>query len=151
MTHDLIQVRDAQTGDAEAVVRLIQELAEHEGWPSPITPEAVVSYLATPGSGLILSQSGGEVCGLLSYSIQANLYHAANIGHIDELVVSGRKRGQGIGSALMTELLGRLQRMGCAEVSVTVMPENLRAQKFYRSHGLVEEVISLEKHFEVAS
>ena len=148
MALDPIVVRDAQDSDAEAVVRLIQELAEHEGWPSPITPETVVKYLATPGNGLILAQCGDDICGLLSYSIQANLYHAAAIGHIDELVVSGERRGQGVGSALMTELMDRLRHLGCAEVSVTVMPENLHAQKFYRAHGLVEEVISLEKHFE---
>jgi ribosomal protein S18 acetylase RimI-like enzyme len=45
----------------------------------------------------------------------------------------------GVGSALMSELLIRLEAMGCAEVSVTTMADNLDVQRFYRSHGMVDE------------
>jgi ribosomal protein S18 acetylase RimI-like enzyme len=55
-------------------------------------------------------------------------------------------RGRGVGGALMNELLRRLPFQGCAEVSVTTMPGNVRAQRFYRSHGLVDQAVFLEKH-----
>jgi len=38
-------------------------------------------------------------------------------------------RGRGVGGALMNELLRRLPFQGCAEVSVTTMPDNVRAQR----------------------
>jgi ribosomal protein S18 acetylase RimI-like enzyme len=37
--------------------------------------------------------------------------------------------------------------MGCAEVSVSTLSDNEDAQRFYRSHGLVDEAVFLEKHF----
>ncbi len=35
-----------------------------------------------------------------------------------------------------------------AEVSVTTMPDNQGAIRFYKRHGLVDEAVFLEKHFE---
>jgi ribosomal protein S18 acetylase RimI-like enzyme len=78
--------------------------------------------------------------------IRPNLYHAANSALIEELVVRESARGRGVGGALMSELLRRLSAQGCAEVSVTTMPDNDGAIRFYRSHGLVDEAVFLEKH-----
>jgi len=47
----------------------------------------------------------------------------------------------------VSDLLSRLTSLACAEVSVAVMPNNHRAIKFYRTHGLIEEALYLEKHF----
>jgi ribosomal protein S18 acetylase RimI-like enzyme len=66
---------------------------------------------------------------------------------IEELVVSANWRGHGIGSALMNALLRHLRKQGCAEVSVTTMPDNAGAIRFYQSHGLTDEALYLEKHF----
>jgi len=58
------------------------------------------------------------------------------------------RRGQGVGSALLTKLLSRLTTADCVEVSVAAMPTNTRAIKFYRAHRLAEEAVCLEKHFQ---
>src|SRR5512143_3460418 len=133
-----ITVRPAASTDAHAVVELIGELARNYGETSPITPAVVQEYLAFPGNNVLLAEEGGLVAGLLSYSLRPNLYHAANSALIEELVVRESARGQGVGSALMSELLRRLPSQDCAEVSVTTMPDNERAIRFYRSHGLVD-------------
>lgn len=76
------------------------------------------------------------------------VHHAAGSGLIEELIVSGSARGRGAGSALLADLLRRLAAAGCAEVSVSTMPDNEGAKRFYRSHGLVDEAVFLEKHFQ---
>jgi len=141
-----ITVRQAAPTDAPAIVELIGELARTLGGTSPITQDYVGEYIAFPGSSILLAQEDGRVAGLLSYSLRPNLYHAANSALIEELVVRESARGRGVGSALMSELLRRLPSQGCAEVSVTTMPDNERAIRFYRSHGLVDEAVFLEKH-----
>ena len=141
-----ITVRQATPTDAPAIVELIGELARTLGGTSPITQDYVGEYIAFPGSSILLAQEDGRVAGLLSYSLRPNLYHAANSALIEELVVRESARGRGVGSALMSELLRRLPSQGCAEVSVTTMPDNEGAIRFYRSHGLVDEAVFLEKH-----
>ncbi|MBN1660715.1 MAG: GNAT family N-acetyltransferase [Anaerolineae bacterium] len=142
-----IQVREAIPEDAAAVVRLIRELAAAEGETTPINEPYAVSYLNTPGNGVLLAELDGEPVGLISYSVRPNLYHAGYSASIDELVVVSGTRDQGVGGVLIEHLLAHLEARGCVEVSVTTMPGNEGAQRFYRAHGLVDEAVFLERHF----
>ena len=141
-------LRDATLAAAPAVAALIHELAESGGERSPLTTEYAASYLSNPASRILLAEVGGQVVGLLSYSIRPDLYHAGHTALIEELVVRGPWRGRGIGGALVRELLARLEALGCAEVSVSTMPDNAGALRFYRAHGLTDEAVYLEKHFD---
>ncbi len=139
-----ILIRAPQPPDIPAIVRLISELASTAGETSPITPDYVSRYLTSPASQLLLAEVDGEVVGLLSYSIRPNLYHAGDCCLIEELIVSQGRRGQGIGRALLAELMLRLT--GCKEISVGVLAENTAALEFYRRQGLTDEAVLLEKH-----
>jgi ribosomal protein S18 acetylase RimI-like enzyme len=141
-----ITVRDVRSGDQATVVQLVAELAQTLAETSPLTERYVEEYLDFPGCGILLAEEGDHAVGLLSYSLRPNLYHAANSALIEELIVRESARGRGVGSALVSELLRRLPSQGCAEVSVTTTPDNAGAIRFYRSHGLVDEAVFLEKH-----
>jgi ribosomal protein S18 acetylase RimI-like enzyme len=142
-----INIREAKPGDEPFIVELIKELAETGDDSSPITHAYVTDYLASPVSHVLLAEENRQVIGLLSYSVRPDLYHAANSCLIEELVVLKSERGRGVGSALISELLQRLASLGCAEASVAAMADNEGALRFYKSHGLVDEAIFLEKHF----
>ena len=142
-----IAIRAAELADATDIVRLINELAATDGEHSPLTEAYVATYLSSATSEVLLAEKQNRVVGLLSYSLRPDLYHAALACLIEEFIVQEVVRGQGVGSALLTELLARLATIDCAEVSVATMPDNIRAIKFYRTHGLAEEALFLEKHF----
>lgn len=141
-------IRKAEPRDAASIIQLMAELAATSGEHSSLTPDYVEQYLASPVSQILLAERQGQVVGLLSFSIRPDLFHAGNSCLLEELVVQEQVRGQGVGSALLSELLARLSTGECAEVSLAVMPGNTQALKFYRRHGLTEEAIFLEKHFE---
>lgn len=144
-----IYIRQAQPGDEAAVVALIRELGEASGFPSPVDEGHVRAFLEAPGCCVLLAEEGapGSVpAGLLSFSVRPGLFHAAPSAAIEELVVRGPARGRGVGSALMAEFLRRAEDVGCAEVSVSAMPDNEAALRLYRAHGLVDEAVFLEKH-----
>lgn len=141
-----ILIRPALEKDVPAIISLIAELADTIGETSPLTGEYVLSYLAAPGSTVLVAEDEGRALGLLSYSLRPNLYHANNSCLIEELIVTLSAQGQGIGGMLVDALLDRMNTGSCAEISVTTMPDNLGAQKFYRAHGFIDEAIFLEKH-----
>lgn len=143
-----VRIRAAGTADAPVLVRLVQQLAETMGEASPLTEAYARHYLSTPGQYVLLAQVGGRVVGLLSYGVRPNLYHAADSALIEELVVDDAFRGQGVGGTLVDAALERLQTAGCAEVAVSTLPDNPGAQRFYRAHGLVDQAVLLEKHWE---
>ena len=141
-----IYIREAQRKDATIIVQLISELATASGETSPISANYVETYLASPSSGILLAESDGEAIGLLSYSVRPDLYHAGDCCLIEELVVRAGRRGQGVGSALIEELLIRMKI--CVEIGLGVMPDNRQAIRFYQKHGFVDEALLLERHFQ---
>ena len=143
-----ITIRDAAPKDADHIVSLIAELAENEGEQCALTEAYVLDYLSFPGSDILLAVEGGRVLGLLSFNRRPNLYHAGDSALIEELVVTARVRGQGIGTMLVAALVERLEGLGCEEVSVTTMADNHGAIKFYKKHGFEDEALFLEKHFD---
>jgi ribosomal protein S18 acetylase RimI-like enzyme len=142
-----ITIRTAVEEDSAPISHLIAELAENSGEASPISVQYAAQYLAYPGSYVLLAQKEHRVVGLLSYSIRPNLYHAGDSCLIEELIVQKSERSQGIGGQLLEALFQRLASLNCVEVSVTTMPDNQKALAFYKSHGMVDEAIFLEKHF----
>ena len=141
-----VTIREAHIQDTPAMVRLIRELATTSGESSPITEAYVASYLSSTTSTILLAEMDQQVIGLLSYSLRPDLYHAATTCLIEELIVQETERSKGVGGLLLEELLARLTALECAEVSVTTMPDNTDAIKFYRRHGLTDEAVFLERH-----
>ncbi len=142
-----IRIRTAGAGDEAGIVELIHQLAMAGGETSPLTADYLGQYFAFPGNRILLAEDGGEAVGLLSYSVRPDLYHAGDSAYIENLVVAEGRRGQGIGAALLRHALAELEASGCVEVSIATMPDNLTAQRLYRSLGLVDEAVYLEKHF----
>jgi ribosomal protein S18 acetylase RimI-like enzyme len=142
-------IRSASPQDANSIARLIVEHAAASSERSPLTSDYVAQYLTSAMSQILLAEQYDRVIGLLSYSLRPDLYHAGNVCLIEELVVESSRRGHGVGSALLTELLSRLTAAGCVEVALAVMPDNAPAIRLYRKHGLTEEALLLEKHFQI--
>jgi ribosomal protein S18 acetylase RimI-like enzyme len=142
-----IKIRDARPADSPSVVSLVREMAEEDGGSTPVSEACVEAYLADPGGGMLMAEADGQTVGLLSYSLRPNLYHAAPACLIELLAVRKDARSRGVGGALVDAMLARAESLGCAEISVSVMPDNPDAIRFYRRHGLTEEVMTLEKHF----
>lgn len=141
-----ITIRAAGLEDSGDIVELVSGHTSASNENTRLTGEYAARYLASPASAILLAEAEGQVAGLLSYSLRPDLYHAGNSCLIEELIVREGKRDQGVGSRLIAELFARLDREECAEVSVAVMPDNLRAIHFYRSHGMLEEAVFLQMH-----
>ena len=141
-------IRQAVLQDAPAILRMLTAMADTFNGSTPLTEEYVKVYLSSPSSKVLLAEIEGQAAGLLSYSLRPDLYHAATTCWVEELVVLEEYRSQGVGGALLENLLARLETEHCAEVSLAVLKDNLEAIRFYRSHGLTDEGLYLEKHFD---
>jgi ribosomal protein S18 acetylase RimI-like enzyme len=140
-------IRHAGPGDERAVVRLTHEMAAEEDDISPVDEDYVRRFLASPVSGVLLAEEDGRAVGLLSYALVPGLYHAADSGLIELLVVTSSHRGRGVGRSLVDTALRLFRDAGCAEASVSTGEANDPAQHVYRGAGLTETSLLLEKHF----
>ena len=142
-----VTIRHAGPGDEAAIAVLVREMAEGEGDVSGVDEHYVRHFLASPVSGALLALDGDDAVGLLSYAIVPGLFHAADSGLIELLVVTGSRRGEGLGRRLVESALRAFEEAGCAEASVSTGAENEIAQKVYADAGLDEASVLMEKHF----
>ena len=141
-------IRHAGPGDEPAVVELIQELAVTFDYPTTIDEHYVRHFLASPISDVLLAFDDDAAVGLLSYAMAPGLFHAADSGLIESLVITDGRRGEGIGRQLLQTAVRLLEEAGCAEISVSTGADNEAAQKLYCDVGLTEASVLLEKHAE---
>jgi ribosomal protein S18 acetylase RimI-like enzyme len=143
-----VTIRPAGPGDEPAVVDLIQELAVAVDFPTLIDEHYVRHFLASAVSDVLLAFDEQAVVGLLSYAIVPGLFHAADSGLIESLVVTEGRRGEGIGRELLQTAMRLLEEAGCAEISVSTATDDEAAQKLYCDAGLTDAAVLLEKHVE---
>ena len=122
-------------------------MADGESDISPIDDHYARHFLASPVSGVLLAEDGGEAVGLLSYALTPGLYHAADSGLIELLIVTATRRGEGIGRRLVETALRVFREAGCAEASVSTGEENEAPEGLPR-RGLTESSLLLETHFD---
>lgn len=140
-------IRHAGPGDEAAIVRLVREMAAEDDETSPIDEHYARHFLASPVGGALLACDGADVIGLLSYCMTPGLFHAADSGLIELLVVTASRRGEGVGRSLVDAALRLFEEAGCAEASVSTGEANDPARHVYREAGLTETSLLLERHF----
>jgi len=143
-----VTIRHAGPGDEPAVVDLVREMALAEGFPTSVDDHYVRHFLASPVCGVLLALDDGAPGGILSYTVVPGLFHAADSGLIQTLVVTAERRGEGIGTQLVETVVRLFRESGCAEASVSAGADNEAAQKLYCDAGLTEASVLLETHFD---
>jgi ribosomal protein S18 acetylase RimI-like enzyme len=140
-------VRDADAGDETVIVRLVNQMGVGLHFPTSIDEAFVPRYLAQPAATILLAFQGEQAVGLLALSTRLDLFHAAPIGEIEDLIVTAKARGSGVGELLMRTAVGRLEQLGCREINVLTARDNDAAQRLYRKAGLNDELVCLRRHF----
>lgn len=119
-------IREASLADLLAVFR-IETASFDQPWPYA----AFESYLDEPG--FLVADEDGAVVGYVVASLVQN--HGRSLGHIKDLAVHPDRRGQGIGSALLSRAMAVLAARGAASVKLEVRADNESAIDLYRQFG----------------
>jgi [ribosomal protein S18]-alanine N-acetyltransferase len=122
-----VVLRPMAGGDVPSVAKLEVALFGEEAW----SPDMLASELAgEPGKYYLVAEDEGVIAGY------AGLL-APGTGQADVLTVgvAQDRWGEGIGTALLENLLAEAGRRGCTEVFLEVRVDNDRAQRLYRRHG----------------
>ena len=114
--------------DMAAVLDLERTLFPDDAW----TPEMFAEELAMQGHGrrYVAAEEGKK---LLGYG--GMMLPGGRQAEVLTLAVREMAWGRGIGSALLTDLLGEAGRRDCVEVFLEVRADNPRAQQLYRRFG----------------
>jgi [ribosomal protein S18]-alanine N-acetyltransferase len=125
-----VRLRAMSHRDLAAVLILEDALFGNEAW----TEGMLTAELAgVPDSRYYLVAEDDST--LVGY---AGLLAAGGQADVLTMAVAQDRWGEGIGAALLSELLAEATRRGCREVFLEVRVDNPRAQSLYRRYGFTE-------------
>ncbi|MDA8685711.1 GNAT family N-acetyltransferase [Robiginitalea sp.] len=131
-------IRLACKEDMPEVFRLIHELAEYENEPDAV--EVTAEQLELDGFGpdpkfqCFVGSKGNEIVGIALIYERYSTWKGRVI-HLEDLIVTEAARGQGLGGALLTEVIRFAQESGIKRVNWEVLDWNTPAKAFYESRG----------------
>jgi GNAT superfamily N-acetyltransferase len=128
----MVQVRDAVPEDASAIVDLLGEL----GYPASAAeiPARLGAVSKVPGRVLV-AEDAGAVIGLASVTRLTLLHRAGPVALLSALVVQARRRGEGVGRALVAVAERQAAAWGCETLELTSRDERHRTHRFYVGLG----------------
>ena len=99
-------------------------------------------------SDFLLAEREGEVVGFsLLFAKETKdipVLVPCKYAYIQDFVVREDCRGQGVGARLMDASKEWAARRGAQYLRLSVLPDNVGAQRFYARHGLAPEMITME-------
>jgi len=111
-------IRDFQHGDIDKIVEILR-LNNQYGFPEVDGPEAMKRVKACSAAVFLVCEINSELVGV----VRGNYDGSRAIIH--QLSVQPAYQRQGIGKALVKEIVKRFQQMGAPTVSATVTEESL--------------------------
>lgn len=132
-------MRPARLEDATALVGLYDELADRPGAEAGDAPTllgALEQIVADPARHLLVAELAGEPAGTADVLVAPNLtHHAKPWAIVENVVVAGRARRRGVGTALMGEIAEIARAAGCYKVMLLSGSERVEAHAFYAALG----------------
>lgn len=138
MTERGVGVRPATTVDAPTVGRLLFDFNTEFDTPALSAQEFAERFSTLLGREdvlVLLAEAGGEAVGLAYLTLRPTPYGDGPILELEELYTAPAARGQGIGSAMIADILALGQERGAVEIRITVHEVDIEARRFYERHG----------------
>lgn len=140
----IVDVSEPTAEVVAAVQRLVPQLGFTGHLPDAPT---LATILASDATCLLLARmpdADGPVVGMLtlaSYRIPTGLKV-----WIEDVVVDGSARGQGVGAALVRAALARARAMGATQIDLTSAPWRAAANRLYRRLGFVQRETNVYRY-----
>ena len=129
------EIRMCRRRDFQSVLRLLQQLWPGRELDSDALQKVFERGLRSKSQVYLCAENKDAVIGFVSLTVKNNLWQAANLGHIDELVVDEKHRGSGLGTRLLTAIAAQARQRGCVRVELESAFHRKKAHAFYERHG----------------
>lgn len=139
-----ITVREAHDGDAEVLARLQAEMddrtVDEEGHAVAAMREVLLDMAAYPFfKAYLVTDALGDVIGTFSLLVFSSpSHHGTPQAVLDAVVVSGKRRGEGIGEAMLRKALHIASEAGCYKLMLSSNLKRIDAHRFYEHLGFTQ-------------
>lgn len=133
-------IRSGEKEDMDSVLNLIKELAAFEREPNAvkITSDDLIKngFTKNPSFYTYVAEYNGTVVGMALFYDRFSTWEGPSI-HLEDLIVTKKFRGKGIGKNLYDKVLSFALQKGIKRVEWVVLDWNIPAINFYKSTGAI--------------
>ena len=133
-------IRSGEKEDMDSVLNLIKELAAFEREPNAvkITSDDLIKngFTKNPSFYTYVAEYNGTVVGMALFYDRFSTWEGPSI-HLEDLIVTKKFRGKGIGKDLYDKVLSFALKKGIKRVEWVVLDWNMPAINFYKSTGAI--------------
>ena len=137
---EIPKIRKANSSDVKDIIRLLVELAVYEKEPDAVkvTEEELIrdGFGSNPRYECLLAEFNSEVVGLAFFTPRYSTWVGDTL-HLEDLVVTEKMRGKGIGTLLYREFLLVAKDREVNRVEWSVLDWNKTAIDFYKKSGAI--------------
>ena len=137
---EIPKIRKANYSDVKDIIRLLVELAVFEKEPDAVkvTEEELIrdGFGTNPRYECLLAEFNSEIVGLAFFTPRYSTWVGDTL-HLEDLVVTEKMRGKGIGTLLYREFLLVAKERGVKRVEWSVLDWNKTAIDFYKKSGAI--------------
>lgn len=139
-----MMIRKAKKKDIDAIHKLDMESIQYhkrfdndfftisKKWQK-IKKDSQINAIKNPTNLIFVAELDGKVVGYIWGHVKTVIKH--KIGKIDELIVTSKQRGNGIGKELIRRMLDFFKKRKCIISEIEVFTENLPTIKVYEKAG----------------
>jgi len=134
-----MQITPAHVSDIPALCELLGFLFSQEADFKPDREaqfRGLARIIASPEIGLIIvARQDNQVVGMVSLLYTVSTALGDRVALLEDMVVSPRVRGTGVGSRLLEHAIQLARLGGCKRITLLTDRTNDSAQRFYQKHG----------------
>src|SRR5262245_8294306 len=128
--------RVATVAEAGTVARLLDAFNQEFHTPTPGPEILTIRLRRLLASGEVIALLAGDpAVAVALVTLRPNVWYDGPVGLLDELYVTPQRRGQGLGSALLTTTEAVIRARGAEILEINVDGQDIDARRFYESHG----------------
>jgi len=135
-----LKIRKAIKEDVDHILKLLIELAVFEKEPNAVkvTKEDLIKdgFKSSPKFECLLAEADNNIVGLAFFTPRYSTW-VGNTLHLEDLIVTEKMRGKGIGTLLYRSFLEEAKKRNVNRVEWSVLDWNTSAINFYRKTGAI--------------
>ena len=136
-----MQLREATIDDIPELCGLLNYLFEQEEEFKPnteIQSEGLRKIISSSDVGVIvIAIDSNKVIGMVNILYTVSTALGSRVAILEDMVVSPKVRGKGVGSMLMKYSLDLAKHNGCKRITLLTDFDNGGAHRFYQNHGFI--------------
>lgn len=151
---DTMNIRVANEKDVDSIVELayqfedyldeLESTPESERIPKHRIKEVLSVGFSDPKHVILVAQENDGIIGFSDFWVYPEFIHGGPSAYLNNLFITEEFRRKGIGSKLLGETIKKAKEMDAVALHISILPENIIAQNFYKKNDINWEIKMLE-------